>query len=251
MAKLYLKYEQALLKEFRLGRGEVTIGRLPDNLVQVDNLAVSGHHCKLYWDVDHYAVEDNNSLNGTFVNNQRISKAALKDGDQVLVGKHTLVFNDSIDEDVPLPIAERHSPMVPSLDATVVLDLKKTNEMLAQPMLTLGVATDVAPAAPARERAGVLYVIEGRCDQRHYVLSGKLTAIGKSEMASIRLKGWFKPKVAAVINRRQDKYYIAPSGNKVKVKINDERISGQRELKDGDLVEVAGVTLTFSLGEQP
>ena len=90
MAKLFLKFEQAVLKEFSLSEGVVTIGRLPDNLIQVDNLAVSGHHAKIYWDVDHYALEDNNSLNGTFVNNRRISKAVLKDGDEVLIGKHTV-----------------------------------------------------------------------------------------------------------------------------------------------------------------
>jgi len=247
MAKLYLKFEQAVLKEFTLARGEVTIGRLPDNLVQVDNLAVSSHHCRLYWDVDHYTLEDNNSLNGTFVNNQRISKAALKDGDQVLVGKHTLVFDDSVEDDVPLPIAERHMPMVPTLDATVVLDSKKTKEILARP--TLGLAVETEPASAARERAGVLYVIAGKTDQERYVLSGRLTAIGKSEMATIRLKGWFKPKVAAVINRREGKYYVAPSESKVKIKINDERISGQRELKDGDLIEFSGVTLSFSFSE--
>ncbi len=253
MAKLYLKFEQAVLKEFTLGRSEVTVGRLPDNLVHVDNLAVSGHHCKLYWDVDHYALEDNNSLNGTFVNNQRITKAALKDGDQVLIGKHTLVFKDSAEDDVPLPIAERHMPMVPALDATMVLDTRKTKEMLAQATAAAGVETAVAPAAapaaPDRERSGFLHVITGKTDRERYALSGKFTAIGKSEMASIRLKGWFKPKVAAVINQREGKYYIAASGNKTKVKINHELISGQRELKDGDLIEFSGVTLSFSRGE--
>ena len=94
MAKLYLKFEQAVLKEFELAEGVVTIGRLPDNRIQVDNLAVSGHHAKIYWETDHYTLEDNNSLNGTFVNNRRVSKTVLKDGDEVLIGKHTVLFKD-------------------------------------------------------------------------------------------------------------------------------------------------------------
>ena len=76
MAKLYLEFEQAVLKEVPLSQGVVTIGRLPDNLIHVDNLAVSGHHAKIYWDQDKYVIEDNNSLNGTYLNNRRISKAA-------------------------------------------------------------------------------------------------------------------------------------------------------------------------------
>ena len=42
MAKLFLKFEQAVLKEVPLSQGVVTIGRLPDNVIQIDNLAVSG-----------------------------------------------------------------------------------------------------------------------------------------------------------------------------------------------------------------
>jgi pSer/pThr/pTyr-binding forkhead associated (FHA) protein len=247
MAKLFLKFEQAILKEFPLTQGVVTIGRLPDNLIQVDNLAVSGHHAKVYWDTDHYTLEDNNSLNGTFVNNRRIGKAVLKDGDEVLIGKHTIVFKDT--HEVARPGAERATPMVPTLEATVVLDTRKAKEMMAhQPSPSTPAAAAAAPAH-AKERTGVLTVMSGKTDQGQYVLTGKLSVIGKSDMASIRLKGWFKPKVAAVVNHHDTKYFIAASERKVKVKVNDEEIFGQHELSDGDVVEVSGVKMTFSFNE--
>ena len=85
MAKLYLKFEQAVLKECPLSQGVVTIGRMPDNLIHIDNPAVSGHHAKISWETDHYVLEDNNSTNGTYVNNRRVSKAALHDGDEILI----------------------------------------------------------------------------------------------------------------------------------------------------------------------
>ena len=44
MAKLVLKFESSVLKEVPLSQGVITIGRLPDNIIHVDNLAVSGHH---------------------------------------------------------------------------------------------------------------------------------------------------------------------------------------------------------------
>ena len=94
MAKLYLKFEQTVLKEVPLAQGITTIGRLPDNLLQIDNLAVSGHHAKIYWDQDHYVIEDLGSLNGTYVNNQRVGKASLKDGDSVIIGKHLVQFKE-------------------------------------------------------------------------------------------------------------------------------------------------------------
>jgi pSer/pThr/pTyr-binding forkhead associated (FHA) protein len=254
MAKLYLKYEQAVLKEFALSEGVVTIGRLPDNLIQVDNLAVSGHHAKIYWEVDHYTLEDNNSLNGTFVNNRRISKAVLKDGDEVLIGKHTVLFKDERHEVSHGP--ERTMPMVPTLEATVVLDTRKAKEMMARQAPTpphaapgAGPGQAAAPPPPPKDRTGVLTVIAGKTDQSQYTLTGKLNVIGKSDMASIKLKGWFKPKVAAVINHRDGKYFIAASEHGIKVKINDELIAGQHELSDGDVVEVAGVKMTFAFRE--
>ena len=92
----------------------------------------------------------------------------------------------------------------------------------------------------------MLSVLDGKTDERQYVLSGKLTVIGKSEMASIKLKGWFAPKVAATISRRDNKYFIAASEKAVKVKVNGAEITGQKELAEGDVVEVAGIKLSFS-----
>ena len=264
MAKLYLKFEQAVLKEFALAQGVVTIGRLPDNLIQIDNLAVSGHHAKIYFEQDHYVLEDNNSLNGTYVNNRRVSKVALKDGDEVMIGKHVLALKDEWHEDQagsktqPLPV-ERTMPMVPTLDSTVVLDTRKAKEMLARSASeaaasaarppSAGASAGAPPPAPARERTGTLTIMAGKTDQSQYTLSGKLSVIGKSDMASIKLKGWFAPKVAAVINRRDGKYFIAASEKDIKVKVNSVQISGQQELSEGDVIEVARVKATFGYAD--
>ena len=249
MAKLYLKFEQAVLKEFSLAQGVVTIGRLPDNVVQVDNLAVSGHHAKIYWETDHYVIEDNNSLNGTYVNNRRVSKAILKDGDSILVGKHIVLFRDEWHEDSPAGVTRPAvAKPLQNLDSTVVLDTKKAKDMIAG-NVPAGAAAALEPTAPHKERLATLTIISGKTDQPSYVLSGKLSVIGKSDMASIKLKGWFAPKVAAVINRRDNKYFIASSEKDVKVHVNDQVISGQHELNDGDVIEVASIKGTFTYSE--
>jgi pSer/pThr/pTyr-binding forkhead associated (FHA) protein len=257
MAKLYLKFEQAVLKEFPLAQGVATIGRLPDNLIQIDNLAVSGHHAKIYWEADHYVLEDNNSLNGTFANNRRVSKVVLKDGDEVMIGKHVLAFKDEWHEDAaaktqPLQV-DKTAPMVPTLDSTVVLDTRKAKEMMARSASDAaaagGQSAPATAAAPARERTGTLTITSGKTDQGQYTLTGKLSVIGKSDMASIKLKGWFKPKVAAVINRRDGKYFVAASEKDQQVKVNGAVISGQHELADGDNIEVAGIQATFAYAD--
>ncbi len=247
MAKLVLTFEAAVLKEFPLSQDVVTIGRLPDNTVQIDNLAVSGHHAKIYWETDHYVVEDNNSLNGTYVNNRRVNKTILNNEDAVLVGKHTLRFLDEWqDAATPQAQAEKTVPPVPAMDSTVMLDTRQAKDMIAR---TADGLDESAAAAPARERIAVLTVMTGKTDQLQYVLSSKLSVIGKSNMASIKLKGWFAPKVAAVINRRDSRYFIAASEKAVKLKVNDAQITGQQQLEEGDLIEVAGVKMSFSFTE--
>src|SRR5437764_4708244 len=131
MAKLYLKFEQQTLKEVPAGQNTViTIGRLPDNSLQIDNLAVSGHHAKIYWDNDHYVIEDLGSLNGTWVNGQRIGKATLRDGDRIAIGKHFVEFKDEGFKPLSaVPAAA--GPATPKLDETVVLDTKKAQEIIA------------------------------------------------------------------------------------------------------------------------
>ncbi|HEV2964107.1 MAG TPA: FHA domain-containing protein, partial [Candidatus Angelobacter sp.] len=92
MAKLILTFEQKVLKEIILKRETFTIGRLPDNLLQIDNLSVSGHHAKICWDQGHYTVQDLVSLTGIYVNNKKVAKSELKSGDQIFIGKYVLQF---------------------------------------------------------------------------------------------------------------------------------------------------------------
>ena len=89
----------------------------------------------------------------------------------------------------------------------------------------------------------MLTVIAGKSDQPQYRLTSKLTVIGKSDMASIRLKGWFAPKVGATITKRDQKYFVSPGEKKVTV--DGQPVTGQRELTDGSTLEVAGLSMSF------
>ena len=249
MAKLYLKFEQSVLKEIPLTQAATTIGRLPDNTVQIDNLAVSGHHAKIYFNDGHYVVEDLGSLNGTYVNNKRVGKATLIHGDQVLIGKHVVEFKNEGALALGASVA-KPGPSAPKLDATVVLDTRRAQEMIAEKGAPAATARTVTgESVAAGERIGLLNVASGKTDQSRYVLTGKMTMIGKSSMATIRLKGMFAPTTAALISKRDNKYFIAPSERKIKLKVNGEDSPNQRELKEGDVIEVGNFKATFSYQE--
>src|SRR6266853_1293453 len=101
--------------------------------------------------------------------------------------------------------------------------------------------------ASGRIKVPTIVVLSGKTDSKEYTLTNKLTTIGKSAMATIKLRGWFKPQMAAQINQRDDGYYIG-SGDKVPV-VNGVSIPGPTRLDDGDLVEVSGVRLNFIVRE--
>ncbi|HEY6768351.1 MAG TPA: FHA domain-containing protein [Candidatus Sulfotelmatobacter sp.] len=95
--KLSLKFHDKVIQEVALSGGVVTIGRQPDNLLRIDNPIVSGHHARIFWENNHYVLEDNESFNATYLNDRRISRAVLSDGD---IGDHAAVRIASAEEKV-------------------------------------------------------------------------------------------------------------------------------------------------------
>src|SRR5258708_19378088 len=111
MSRLILKFESSSLKEVPLGTRPVTIGRAPDNDIQIDNLAVSNYHARVYVEAGSLVIEDLNSLNGSFLNDIRVERAMLKVGDTILIGKHHIVVDQSHNAALPLhPCRKYPSP---------------------------------------------------------------------------------------------------------------------------------------------
>ena len=241
MPSLILQYGDDILKEYDLGQS-LTIGRLPDNTVIIDNPAVSGHHARVFCDGNSFVVEDLNSTNGTFVNDIRIVRHHLRDGDAVLVGKHKLVFDESAEVEPTLqPAAARP---VPGLHDTVYLDTKKQKELLSKGPVQWPHKKSEPATPPARVAVGILRVLSGRADQAEYRLERHTSVVGKSDRAVVRLQGWWKPNVALVITRSEDSYIVTPLGGRAR--INNRALKGRQTLKDGDVLSVSGLVLEFS-----
>jgi len=69
-----------------------TIGRSPDCGIFLDDVTVSRRHAVLLRREDGLFIEDQGSLNGTFVNRKRVESAQLRDGDELQIGKYRLTF---------------------------------------------------------------------------------------------------------------------------------------------------------------
>jgi predicted component of type VI protein secretion system len=228
MPKLTLWLGDRVLQECLVGEHPVTIGRLADNLIVIDNPAVSARHARVFRDGDRFIVEDLTSTNGTFVREKPIVRQPLLDRDVVMVGKHALVFSMADGEQAGVNAPVRHVPDAGRITMRDI-DSPRTTSPLG-PMLV-----------------GEVRVVAGKTAQSRteYTLAGITSIIGKADTAQIKLKGWFKPKVAAALARHGEGYTVTSMG--AKTIVNGQVISGRKDLRDGDLIEVAGLTLEFHI----
>jgi hypothetical protein len=79
-------------ESFRPAGARTRIGRSPDCDVFLDDVTVSRNHAVLIEENGTFTVEDQGSLNGTFVNRKRIDRAPLEEGDEIQIGKYRMTF---------------------------------------------------------------------------------------------------------------------------------------------------------------
>ena len=77
---------------FLLDSDLTLVGRHPDSDIFLDDVTVSRRHAEFYRSGSRFTVRDVGSLNGTYVNRERIEETDLTGGDEVQVGKFRLVF---------------------------------------------------------------------------------------------------------------------------------------------------------------
>jgi pSer/pThr/pTyr-binding forkhead associated (FHA) protein len=255
MPKLVLLFEGRVLKETAVSHtAAVTIGRLSDNTIVIDNSAVSSHHVRIAREGPQFVVEDLGSTNGTFVNGEKIEKRALRHGDTILVGKHKLFFDRMGDAEFEAP--DMPGREMPDFGGTVILDADQQQRLLAAAQARLQARTaahQVAVAAaavaptpkPPAPAIGRLHVLRGRSDLAEYRLDASTAAIGRDRDALVRLHGWFKPRLAVEIARMGESYVATPVAGKTLV--NGQRLSSRRGLEHGDVLEISGLELEFRL----
>ncbi len=77
---------------FTLSDSITGLGRHPDSEISLDDITVSRRHAVIERTPEGYVVTDAGSLNGTYVNQDRIDKLVLRHGDELQIGKFRLVF---------------------------------------------------------------------------------------------------------------------------------------------------------------
>jgi predicted component of type VI protein secretion system len=226
MAKLQLSFQGKILSEIPLDKEHISIGRKPDNDIHIDNLAVSSHHAVIHTLFNQAFVEDLHSTNGTFLNGQRIEKQVLKEGDVLLIGKHELIYTsaDSTAE------AEEED----QFDRTVII----RSPFSGAPPAPAPAAPAPAPqpAAAAAKTNAKLVILSGPDTGKEFTFVKPVTTFGK------------KGTQVVAVSKQPDGYYLSHADGATTATVNGESL-GSRSLllKEYDLLEVAGIKMTFLL----
>lgn len=78
--------------KFVLAKDSTGIGRHPDSDIFLDDITVSRRHAEILRSGSSFSVRDVGSLNGTYLNRERIEEAVLTNGDEIQIGKFRLIF---------------------------------------------------------------------------------------------------------------------------------------------------------------
>lgn len=233
MTKLILTFNKRVIKEYALDKDGITIGRDGDNAIVINNLAVSGFHARIDKAGSDYILTDLQSTNGTFVNDQKVASYKLAHGDNIVIGKHIILFLSSDSDRVE--VGKDVTNLL--LDKTVVLDTVKQRELLSKQNLI-----SQAPKVP--EKIGVLSFIDGS-GLGDLNLTNKLTRLGKAATSEIKLSGLFIAPTAATISRRPSGYVISFTGGMSKLKVNGKVLKDSVQLNDFDTIELGSYKFQF------
>ena len=233
MAKLILIFEGTAVEEYEIDKEITTIGRKPDNDIQIDNLATSGTHAKILTILNDSFIEDLNSTNGTIINGKKISKHSLQNGETIVIGQHELKY---VNESAEAGEGEFEKTMIirPGTSDTPVdsATSKKLEQSIGK------IAADIASqgAAGSDEMAAHLTLLSGSNSGKEMKLTKILTTLGKPGVQ------------VAAITRRPLGYFliVVDAGAGGRPIVNDKEVGTQATpLVDSDVIEVAGVKMGF------
>ncbi len=225
MSKLTLSFKGTVLRIYPVLKGNMLIGSDPKCPIHIDSLALQPQHARLDTQGDTSVLVNLDDETGTFVNNQRIEKQMLKDGDVIRIGKHLLTYQH---ESVP--------------------DMAATSEAEPDTM-----ELDVAASSPATTGGESEISADEKIDHEGkqlawlQIMNGQ--NLGKTISLNRSMTNLGKPGVAtAVITRRNEGYFLSHLEGERSPLVDDKPIGTHSyKLVDGDTIQIGNIKMQFFL----
>ncbi len=232
MATIQISFNGEVVSNLELDKETITIGRKSDNDIHLDSLAISGHHAQIFTVLNDSFIEDLNSTNGTYLNGSAVKKNALTHGDIIKVGEHQIKYintnTDSSDEFEKTMIINTGAEGMQETQGSAEID-QSVGKIVAE--------ITSSDSGKSNQKTAKIRLVSGANSGKELVLTKVLTTLGKPGV-----------QVAAITRRPTGYFLIHIDGgdNGERPHVNSVEISSKaHQLKDNDILEVAGVKMTF------
>jgi pSer/pThr/pTyr-binding forkhead associated (FHA) protein len=244
---LILKFKEREIRRYNLDRKRISVGRTAENDIPIDNLAVSRTHCYIEEHRGYHYVVDNDSLNGTLVNGTPVGRYCLTEGDEVTVGKHTLLYRsrtaaaptldlDGFDQTVIMSSSTPPQGMS-SRTGTPSYSADRASDSTAEPSPSTP-SFGGAEGTPPPPSDVPLLRPAGSDNAEVIAIESDLFLFGKSEKSDVRLEGFLAADTQAQIRKYGSNYILEHLGGWKKTRANGCKIK-KHVLKNNDRIRVA------------
>jgi len=227
MPEIIVKYDNKIIEKIVTEKPRISIGRTSDNDIVLDNRGVSRKHALIECQSDDYMVLiDNDSLNGTFLNDRKITEENLNNKDRISIGKYELVFN----------FDNQKENKFSDLDGTMVLQTKAHKKRVEADKSQRKIAS--------KHGCSVLVSVSKNGKKTEYPVDRDVLTIGKSKFCNVPIRGLFAPQIGAKVIREGVSYTLINLGKPSYLKVNGEPIN-RHDLKNNDLVQIGKYFFKF------
>lgn len=230
LPKLVLLENNQAVSNYVIDQETFTIGRKPENDLIIDDTAVSGRHARILIIGTDAFIEDLQSTNGTLINNYRITKQMLADGDSILVGRHRLKFV-AAKEDTPT-----QQPRAYAIGMEGDTAFEKPSPLPQSPE-NKETTTAKKETRDAENQEAILELISGPDAGKKMALTKSISRLGKPG-----------EQVAAIARRPGGYFLMHLGGNTAQPALNGEAVSAPVTLlNEGDVIELGKIRMKFLL----
>ncbi len=216
------------IKTYEIDSPNITVGRLPENDIPIASISVSRRHLRIEQDTTRqYILTDLNSLNGTFVNNQKVSITKLSDGDKITIGKYGILFEIASDDSEVVEtsiIDKKDTPLSPEHAAKPTMKVNVVDGKEPPPDDVVDI-TDKTPMLIETSKHVV------------YKIDKPVMSIGSSENDDIFVEGFLISDGHVLIEQDSEGTWIHANKLMGKVKINGKK-ENKHKLVHKDQIEI-------------
>ena len=211
MGKLTIRSQGTQVGEVNLKLGDMTIGRSSScDIVLKDDKSVSGKHAVIKTIGRKSTIEDLDSTNGTFVENERIKRRELRHGDTIIISTHELRYRDVVELDAPV--------------------------FGSRPAVRAASSTDTHEQTRVISAQAKLIAVDGKDKGKHVPLVKEETVLDNPG------------KHPARISRTVNGYVLNAQAGPGEPRLNDKPVPpGAQLLENGDIIEIAGTKYQLHL----